>query len=470
LKERLSPYLELVENVLSGLAKVRMDAGAWIDSESEEQARETQVFKIGECLRPFYLAAHEVPEYFANPLLPRDLLLKDTESVLKQLAKIGFFPSPYSPIPGSLDQYTDFAAFVLDFCGLTFEFWKETTAAGKRVAEASQAIAEKAVEFLLSPDNCLVDDNGCRWGGTKKFRRRKRTEELYTDTYFTSVVILGLNKAVDNPSFNLSAPQKEQIRTRVHQGVQWISERFDGKLITGDEGKANRKLLYTTWGLRALVESSNGQAKHVNKRLLEAITNAYLDALREPTQLTQQQEYLTVLSEEVDPPMYYEDRSGLGGILLTLASLGDVPDLEHLLDKAAYPRLLERVFNAVLAHRNPGTGLWYNNQLILSIHSYLTEAFLLLHRRGDGFGGRLDVSGYMVRAAVKETLMDDTVISGLQQAVYDRLLRLLEAADQGQRIEQELAVPSKTNGKDNQQRSVTTAKRSRSRSVHSKKK
>lgn len=464
MKERLSPYLELVENVLSGLAKVRMDAGAWVDSESEEQARETQVFKIGECLRPFYLAAHEAPELFSTPLLQRDLLLRDTESVLKQVAKIGFFPSPYSPIPGSLDQYTDFAAFVLDFCGLAFEFWKDTTAAGKRVADASRAMGEKAIDFLLNSDNCLVDDNGCRWGGTKKYRRLKRTEEIYTDTYFTSVVVLGLNKAVSNTSFDFSTTKKDLIRTRVSQGVQWISDRFDGKLITGDEGKANRKLLYTTWGLRALVETSNGHAKHVNKRLLEAITNAYIDALREPNQLTQQQEYLTVLSEEVEPPMYYEDRSGLGGILLTLASLGDVPDLEHLLDKAAYPRLLERVFNSVLAHRNPGSGLWYNNQLILSIHSYLTEAFLLLHRRGDGFGSRLDVSGYMVRAAVKETLMDDTVISSLQQAVYDRLLRQLEAADKGRTIDQELSVPSRSNGNESQRRSAATGRRARSRS------
>ncbi len=435
-----------------------MENRAWLDSESEEQARETQVFKIGECLRPFYLAAAQAPEQFAIPALPRDLLLKDTEFVLKQVTRTGFFPSPYSPIPGSVDQYTDFAAFTLDFCSLAYEFWNDNTAVGRRIAEATKPLAERAVEFLVNPDNCLVDDNGCRWGGTKKFSREKRVEEFYTDTYFTSVVILELNKTLHQSPFSFSATLKDQMRTRVQQGAQWIAARFDGKFITGDEGKINRKLLYTTWGLRALVEVHNSQAKTVNKKLLEAIANAYIDALRETTQLTQQQEYLTVLSEEVEPPMYYEDRSGLAGVLLTLGSLGDVPDLEHVLDKASYPRLLERVSNSVLILRNSSNGLWYTNQLILSIHSYLTEAFLLLHRRSDGFGGRLDVSGYMIRAAVRETLMDDAVITNLQQAVYDRLLRLLEDAEKGRAIQEGLGLEPTVRNEETPRRPVSKSR------------
>lgn len=89
-----SPYIELLQKILAGMAKVRMDAGAWLDSESEELERESQAFKIGECLRPFYMAARSAPEQFEQLPLSRDTLLKDTDYFFKSLEKEGFFPSP----------------------------------------------------------------------------------------------------------------------------------------------------------------------------------------------------------------------------------------------------------------------------------------------------------------------------------------------------------------------------------------
>jgi hypothetical protein len=222
--------------------------------------------------------------------------------------------------------------------------------------------------------------------------------------------------------------------------------------------------LYTTWGLRALVGIYQTQDRNISKRLLQAITNAYLDILRERKEFPFEQEYLTIVSEEVDQPLYYEDRSGLGGILLTLACLREISDLEHILEEASYAHMLERAFNSVLSLRNPGTGLWYNQQFILSIHSYLTEAFLILGQRGKGFGGKLEVSGYMVRAAVKETLTDETIINSLQQAVYDRLLRLIEATEQGRTIEEGLNnFLSTANEKKSTKGVSSNGKRSRSR-------
>jgi hypothetical protein len=439
MKSEPSPYLGIIENILSGLAKVRMDSNGWLDSESEEQGKESQVFKIAESLRPFYLTSKFVPQHFEHLALPRDLLIRDSEFVLRQVAKEGFFPSPYSPIPGSrgsLDQYTDFAAFMLEFCALTHEFWnRQTGTVAKRIAALSKSLGEKAIDFLTSADNCLVDDHGCRWGGTKKFKRKKRTVELYTDTYFTSLVVLALNKALTYDFLELPQATKDLMEERVDQGVRWIADRFDGKFITGDEQKVNRKLLYTTWGLKALLDTYNNPHKPVKKGLLEAITNVYIEALRDPKSPTQQQEYLTVLSDEVDPPLYYEDRSGLGGIILTVASLSDVPDLEHLLDETGYTRLVERILNTILGQRDASSGLWYNNQLILSIHSYLVEALLLLHRRGDGFSSRLQITGYMVRTALKETFMDDSMITILQQAIYERLLGLLDSAEKNHTID-----------------------------------
>ncbi len=124
--ERTSTFLDAVDRILIGLSKVRLEKNAWVDSESEEQATETQVFKIGECLRPFYFAAKAAPDKFEKLLLPRDVLFKDTTFFLKQINKTGFFPSPYSPIPDSTDQYTDFAAFALDFCAMVHEFWNDS--------------------------------------------------------------------------------------------------------------------------------------------------------------------------------------------------------------------------------------------------------------------------------------------------------------------------------------------------------
>jgi hypothetical protein len=459
LADKLALYLDLVHRVLTGLAKVRLASGAWLDSESEEEARETQVFKIGECLRPFYLAQQSFPQ--GGLLLPQDILHKDTEFFLKQITKFGFFPSPYSPIPGSGDQYTDFAAFVLDFSGLVHQFWRDKSPSSQRIVNQSRLAAERAIEFLLDPHNCFVDDNGCRWGGTNKYKRVRRTEEFYTDTYFTSVVALALNGAIESPLLNLSKSRKEDVRNRICLAVNWIADRFDGACITGDEAKSNRKLLYTTWGLRALIETRELQDGIVSKRILQAVTNAYLDLLRERHEFNFEQEYLTILSEEVDQPLYYEDRSGLGGILLTLARLRDVPDLEGILEATSYPRLLERVFNSVMSLRNPGTGLWYNQQLTLSSHSYLTEAFLLLHH-GKDVVRNLEVSGYLIRTAIKETLTDETIISSLQQAVVDRLLRLMENAERSRAIEESFMkiVPAKQRTRP-QNKSSSKVKRSK---------
>ncbi len=432
-----SQYSDLIQKILRGLAKIRMDAGAWIDSESEEAGKETQVFKISECLRPFYLASSISADLRPFPL-SNDLLYKDTALCLRQINKVGFFPSPYSPIPGALDQYTDFAAFTLDFCDLVYNFWSDIPGRGKTLADLSGVVAQRAVDFLLTPDNYLFDVKGCRWGGTNKYKRSKIVEEFYTDTYFTALVVLALNNVIKSPVMSLGDSRKNEIKLRISQAVSWIADRFDGDFITGDEEKSNRKLLYSTWGLRALIETYQIHDKSMKGRI-KTIANAYLTELRNRKEFTYEQVYLTILSEDVGEPLYYDDRSGLGGILLTLISLGDVSDLEQLLESTEYALLLERVFSAVLSLRDPISGLWYNQQLILSIHSYLTEALLKLDKQGIGFSSRLEVSSYLIRAAVKEVLTDETIINSLQQAVFERLLRLIERSKQERTIDQQMS-------------------------------
>ncbi len=233
----------------------------------------------------------------------------------------------------------------------------------------------------------------------------------------------------------LGESRKEEIKQRIKDASRWIVGRFDDQLITGGEDRSNRKLLYTTWGLRALVETLSIQDKST-KAAVPEIAIAYLNALNDRRSFAYEQEYLTILSQEVDQPLYYEDRSGLGGILLTLASLRGSSELERILEEHSYSSLLDRVLNSILGLRDSSIGLWYNQQFILSIHSYLTEAFLRLDRYTKGVGSKLEVSGYLLRMAVKETLMDETVINSLQTAIYDRVLRFVEKADQSRTIDE----------------------------------
>jgi hypothetical protein len=73
-REETSPYIKIVRSMLEGLAKTRMEKGAWEDSESEAADRETQSFKLGESLRPFYVAAAD-PQFPAESSpLPESLL------------------------------------------------------------------------------------------------------------------------------------------------------------------------------------------------------------------------------------------------------------------------------------------------------------------------------------------------------------------------------------------------------------
>ena len=421
------PYLSLVSQTLEALAKLRTNEGAWLDSELEHGERETLVFKIGECLRPFYLAAKAYPERFEPDSILGDALEKDTKLFLQIVEKDRFFPSPYSQIADSKDQYTDFAAFVLDLCQLIHHYWSNRRRQAY-LGRGAIKVAAAALAFLVDPAYHIADDDGCRWAGTSEHTRHRKGKptEHFTDTFFTSQVALSLHGSLGWEVVEVASHRK-RVRELVGTAGRWIATRFDG-LLTGDEKKSNRALLYTTWGLRALVGTHDCQDVSV-RRVIPAITTAYLKAVKtglENRELSSQ-EYLTVLSADVDNPLYYEDRTGLGGVLLTMASLQVLtdPDLASLLEEASYNVILERLLNEVYALRGPKTGLWYKDAVILSIHCYLVESFLTLSR-GREFGKKIEVPGHVVRHAVKEALLDETVISTLQQAVYEKILRLNE--------------------------------------------
>ena len=401
-----------------------------------------QAFKIGECLLPFYLAAREFPDEFKTLPLSNEILLQDTEKFFRLLQKDKFFPSPYSSIQGGGDQYTDFAAFTIDFCSLAYDYWSKVKQnKATNVVETAVALAHAALDFLTAPEHRLADDRGVRWAGTNKYVRTKKSKEFFTDTYFTSLVILALNRQIDHPVLALSRTRKDEIRNLIREASKWISDRFDGEYITGDESKTNRRILYTTWGLRALVENHGSLDANLRK-VIAPITSAYLTAVHAMLNSTDlnQRHYVTILSEDVNNPLWYEDRADLAGVFLTLIKLRTLFDLERLLEESDYQLLCERILTELMGLQNTSSGLWYRSGLILSFHQFLVEAFLLLSRHGSMGGAKLEVSSHIIRTAVRDALEDESLNSAIQQSVYQRVLQLVESISRERQVKREMST------------------------------
>lgn len=435
-----SNNIQIVRSILNNLAKVRTQKKGWIDSEQETVERETLAFKIGESLRCFLIARALSPENFSNLPLDKDTLHSDIRQVFTAVKNYGFFPSPYSPIPGVNDQYTDFAAFCLEFSDLVYDY--SITSKQRQLQTLARATAKKALSFLTNPKHFRNDDEGCRWAGTVMFERTKKRKlvEYFTDVYFTSVVILALRKTLEHPVLALTEREKEKIRNLIRNSGKWLISRSEAGLLTGDEKRSMKKLIYSTWGVRALVETYDTQNEVVRRNILP-VAGAYLRAIDEKIEqdsVAVGQEYLYILSPSVDEPLHYEDRSDWGGIFLTLISLRTLPDAEDLLEKLNYKHILDAVYNGILLLRDPVVKLWYRDYFILSIHSYLTEGFILYDKHAKDFGVELSITAGMLRKALKETLSDDFVFSTLHQVAYQQLLKSIQQIKQSKAIEKGL--------------------------------
>ncbi|MBU4287115.1 MAG: hypothetical protein KKI12_02970 [Proteobacteria bacterium] len=410
--------------MLESLAKIRIEKNGWKDA--EEESAGTQVFKIAESLKPFYLYALNFPK---NPLILRpDVLKSDTEFVFKSVKKHGFFPSPYCAIEGE-DQYMDFAAFMLEFSILYYRWAsiKKTVGYSWNLNSTAKEIARKAFDFLYKSDYYVEDEKYVRWGGATKPSRigKAGIREYFTDTYFTAVIIIALEKAIESSALQLQEKEKDNVRNLIKKAGEWIADRSDRNLLTGDEKKTNRKLIYTTWGLRALVETYDLQEPKI-RQLTKGFIPAYLDAVDLASaegSISITQEYLSVLSAEYDTSLDYEDRSSWAGILLTLISLSDINDFQTLLETSGYLRIQDKVLNGLLALRDTLTDLWYKEFLILSIHAYLSEALLNLQQGKQTLRYSFEVTSALVARTMKEAVEDPRILKLMQQVFYEKLER-----------------------------------------------
>jgi hypothetical protein len=416
----------MISEILEDLAKVRQSEKAWVDSESEEEW-ETRAFKIGECLRPFYLVGSDPQQRRGVSDLAQGFLLNDTRRLFGLVRRNGFFPSPYSPI-FSQDQYTDFASFILEFCVLVHNFWREHPRHGRDMTNRAKTTAKRAFAFLMNRKYRHEDADSCSWAGTVVWSRERkgRREELFTNTFFTAQVVIALHRVLEHPVLGLPEPRLVETRDIIKRAGRWIFR----KLSDGEEASGKGGFIHFTWGLRALTETYHVQDAATRKSL-PVIISTYLEALHKLSSTgklaAHQQEYFQILSSEVAVPLYYEDRSASAGILLTVASLRRVQEIEETLERARYQILLGSLVNSILSFRNSKNRLWYREGLILSIHSLLVEAFLLLNRFGTDVASEIQVPGHLVRRAIRLTLSDDSIIQTVQQAIYQKLLELSDA-------------------------------------------
>ena len=353
-----SQNLQIVESILQGLSNVRLGKKGWVDSEVEILEVESLVFKKSESIRPFLLAFESYPDQFDHLTFDNEFLLKDIDDIFKNVRKSGFYPSPYSPIPEVDDQFTDFAAFLLDFSDLVYKFSENRKIPS--LSKQAQSIAQKAFNFLTDPKNFSSTDKTCCWAGTNQYFRETKVKEYYTDTYFTSVVIIALHRVLERPVLNLSENERNKIRGIIRNAGRWITARESEGLLAGDEKRTLKKIIYSTWGIRALVETYDTQDTEVRNKTHSLVTRYIREVEGKFTEegVSLGQEYFTILSPTVDQPLYYEDRSDWGGIFLTLISLRKVPDIELIVEETNYKQLVEAVYNGILSIRNPSTKLW----------------------------------------------------------------------------------------------------------------
>jgi len=458
IKKTERPYwdLDTVRETLDGLAKLRTRSADWEDNDYRKEYVKDRTFMLGEGLRPFYLAALRYPDLFKKRLfIKREFLLRDTERFFKLIkAKKGFYATPYVPYVKGNRQNTDFAAFVLEFCSLAYDFWQDDVKSAQRVLALSKELAQKAYRFLLKEGNQVDDENGCRWSGTEPLKRtaRGRQEEPHTDTFFTSLVVLALHSTVGHAVLSLGPDEQEAVRGIIRRAGKWIAERSDGRMLTGNESRTLKHLCYTTWGLRALIETMKLQEKSVRK-IIPHLANAYINSIKELIHHEGQDYWypagwLKIYKDSTNTATEHKERTDVGGLMLTLISLRDLVDLDarygKLLAETNYNVIVDFVIQSVKSLRDPRKKTWFITGLNLSLNSYLVEAFLMATWRGKDFDQSVQVAAYMVKAAVIKSFEDEEILNILQDRFYRHILSLAsKSTTKGQEISQP-AIVSKT--------------------------
>ena len=430
--------IEMVKNILMAMAKIRNEMKAWRDAEEETVG--TQVFKIGESIRAFYLAAVYAPASFETLPLSRALLYRDTRFFFSTVKKYGFFPSPYSAVDSD-DQHNDFAAFALEFSDLVCRYLERYD---KRnvLADSARATARRAFDFLRDKQGFRETSTGVRWAGTTTHTLEVRgAKQFHTNTYFTALVVIALRHAMKSQALQLSEGEVKEVRDLIRKAGAWMIGQVDGGLFTGNEDRTLRSFFYTSWAMRAIAESYDVQGEE-QRSFFRSFVPGYirlLDTLMNEKQIAVKQEYLYVYSPDMEQQLPYEERSSWAGELLALLSIAEVPDVQAALEECGYSRVFDRLLRGIIAIRDLSRDLWYSGYPILSIHSYLVEAFLIMERGVPALGHKLVVTPALIQRAVRLTLEDGEVRKFLHQILQGHLAQLAEEKTKGEQMSEHLA-------------------------------
>ncbi len=430
-------HADLLSSMLKALASMRTEKGAWIDAEDESSG--TLVFKLGEGLRPFLLVGtSKALAGVARGHSPA-FVLEDSRTFLKIIKRDGYFPSPYSPVE-SRDQYTDLAAFVIEFCDLVQRH--PATSQDRYILRTAPGVKRDALAFLTSNANFVETEEGIRWAGTTTtvLPVKGNAKQDFTNTYFTAVALLALHRTHEA---NAAAETLDDadLSALIQKAGRWIAGREKGGLLTGDQARTSQQLFYTTWGLRALAVTYDSQEAST-QNVAKAVAPAYVDMVasqaREGVRIIQ--DYVPVCSTELRTALSYEERAAWAGIALCLSSLSGPQEIRAVLDGTNYRAVFDQVLSGLVALREPGRDIWYKDFPIVSIHSYIAELLVGLATAPTSLDYSFEITAGVVARGVREALGDARIVKALEEVLYARLRALADERLKRQQFRVSLAT------------------------------
>lgn len=413
----------LVKDALLGLAKIRNENGNWIDSESESEAV-SQAYKRLNALSCF-LATKPYPaiwNFVAQET--RSWLRQDLEKVMIFIQEEGFNPIPYAGVISPGLVFFDFACDVLSFCGDLADAFAEDA----QLMDKAKECSIKAFEELTGEGHFYRDESGCAWAPTPRFEDRRKAPAY--NTYFTSLFSLAIYRGLNQPLVKEWWGEERCSRglTLAREACRYLlAAANNGQIMpTTDIDPTNvalfEKLIYTCWGLRALLTcwewldaSQQNMVKPVAQGFLQLMESSWSEKAFDHKAILPNGDEST-----------YEHRTSLGGLITTLAELKrrNISDLQLSLHNIAYKH-----YRLLLDYRDAATHLWYSEMDEVASMPYIINDLLLF---GDAFGDLdkdLNIPIPELKTQVEDILKKSNIIENIAEIITRGLSTMADSSE-----------------------------------------
>jgi hypothetical protein len=254
------------------------------------------------------------------------------------------------------------------------------------------------------------------------------------------VVLIALRLAVQGSMERgdgwFSADIVDRVNELVRQGCDFLLDNY--RDVPGGKGKSivpNREendplthfeqVVYTSWGLRALALNRNFIRAGRIELVRTAIVPGFVD------RLTKQALKLRFFAHEAvsstGSVLQYQHRSGVGGIISTLALLSRFEFLGDI-NMKEFGEAVRKVFKAVRSLRNPTDKLWCRDAKRINMMPSIVLDLLYFTRYLDGYG-KLPLADADLEALLVDTLFANRVLDGLAQQIRTVLLDVVGEQD-----------------------------------------